>query len=162
MWHMKICGPLNGCSGSHCSFLVFHLGVWNFTLIIFYLFPVSLLYIFHTFTSWALSILCLPLENPCFKVVFQNRHHMSYHFTCFIVILVYIISFNWKLQVIGTWDDHDYGLNDAGKEFSGKDATQRLLLDFLDEPEDSARWVLQMGLWSYFTWICYKCSMGTR
>ncbi|XP_066318786.1 uncharacterized protein [Miscanthus floridulus] len=42
-------------------------------------------------------------------------------------------------QVIGTWDDHDYGLNDAGKEFSGKVITQRLLLDFLDEPEDSKR-----------------------
>ncbi|EHA8591324.1 Alkaline phosphatase D [Cocos nucifera] len=42
-------------------------------------------------------------------------------------------------QVIGTWDDHDYGLNDAGKEFSGKDTSQRLLLDFLDEPQESPR-----------------------
>jgi hypothetical protein len=47
------------------------------------------------------------------------------------------------LQVIGTWDDHDYGLNDAGKEFSGKVITQRLLLDFLDEPEDSKRYALR-------------------
>ncbi|KAF9602251.1 hypothetical protein IFM89_025961 [Coptis chinensis] len=44
-----------------------------------------------------------------------------------------------KTQVIGTWDDHDYGLNDAGKEFSGKNISQRLLLDFLDEPHDSPR-----------------------
>ncbi|PKU81774.1 alkaline phosphatase D [Dendrobium catenatum] len=44
-----------------------------------------------------------------------------------------------RAQVIGTWDDHDYGLNDAGKEFSEKNTSQRLLLDFLDEPEDSAR-----------------------
>lgn len=44
-----------------------------------------------------------------------------------------------RAQVIGTWDDHDYGLNDAGKEFSGKVFTQRLLLDFLDEAEDSSR-----------------------
>ncbi|XP_065014618.1 uncharacterized protein LOC135642413 isoform X2 [Musa acuminata AAA Group] len=42
-------------------------------------------------------------------------------------------------QVIGTWDDHDYGLNDAGKEFSGKNTSQRLLLDFLDEADDSPR-----------------------
>lgn len=42
-------------------------------------------------------------------------------------------------RVIGTWDDHDYGLNDAGKEFSGKNTSQRLLLDFLDEAEDSHR-----------------------
>ncbi|XP_039120066.1 alkaline phosphatase D [Dioscorea cayenensis subsp. rotundata] len=44
-----------------------------------------------------------------------------------------------KAQVIGTWDDHDYGLNDAGKEFSGRNSNQRLLLDFLDEDEDSPR-----------------------
>lgn len=44
------------------------------------------------------------------------------------------------MQVIGTWDDHDYGLNDAGKEFSGKNMTQKLLLDFLDEAPDSPRW----------------------
>ncbi|XP_062222897.1 uncharacterized protein LOC133921857 isoform X2 [Phragmites australis] len=44
-----------------------------------------------------------------------------------------------RAQVIGTWDDHDYGLNDAGKEFDGKVFTQRLLLDFLDEAEDSSR-----------------------
>lgn len=42
-------------------------------------------------------------------------------------------------RVIGTWDDHDYGLNDAGKEFSGKNISQSLLLDFLDEDEDSPR-----------------------
>lgn len=42
-------------------------------------------------------------------------------------------------KVIGTWDDHDYGLNDAGKEFPHKIANQRLLLDFLDEPQDSPR-----------------------
>nr|XP_029122799.1 uncharacterized protein LOC105052891 isoform X1 [Elaeis guineensis] len=44
-----------------------------------------------------------------------------------------------RAQVIGTWDDHDYGLNDAGKEFSGKDTSQRLLLDFLDEAQESPR-----------------------
>jgi alkaline phosphatase D len=44
-----------------------------------------------------------------------------------------------RAQVIGTWDDHDYGLNDAGKEFGGKVTSQRLLLDFLDEAEDSSR-----------------------
>ncbi|XP_024991409.1 uncharacterized protein LOC112525467 isoform X4 [Cynara cardunculus var. scolymus] len=42
-------------------------------------------------------------------------------------------------KVIGTWDDHDYGLNDAGKEFKQKDTNQRLMLDFLDEPQDSPR-----------------------
>ncbi|KAJ8747438.1 hypothetical protein K2173_007427 [Erythroxylum novogranatense] len=44
-------------------------------------------------------------------------------------------------MVIGTWDDYDYGLNDAGKEFGGKVTDQRLLLDFLDEPQDSLRFM---------------------
>ncbi|XP_037447190.1 uncharacterized protein LOC119316902 isoform X2 [Triticum dicoccoides] len=44
-----------------------------------------------------------------------------------------------RARVIGTWDDHDYGVNDAGKEYSGKVLSQRLLLDFLDEDEDSPR-----------------------
>ncbi|KAM3341483.1 hypothetical protein P3S68_026449 [Capsicum galapagoense] len=44
-----------------------------------------------------------------------------------------------KTKVIGTWDDHDYGLNDAGKEFQNKITNQRLLLDFLDEPRASPR-----------------------
>ncbi|HEX6368859.1 MAG TPA: alkaline phosphatase D family protein [Longimicrobium sp.] len=41
--------------------------------------------------------------------------------------------------VIGTWDDHDYGLNDGGREWRMKAAAQQLLLDFLDEPADSPR-----------------------
>jgi hypothetical protein len=47
----------------------------------------------------------------------------------------------WKVisQIVGTWDDHDYGLNDAGKEFEGKDVSQQLMLDFLDEAPDSPR-----------------------
>ncbi|KAG6591176.1 hypothetical protein SDJN03_13522, partial [Cucurbita argyrosperma subsp. sororia] len=44
-----------------------------------------------------------------------------------------------RTKVIGTWDDHDYGLNDAGKEFTEKATNQKLLLDFLDEPLDSPR-----------------------
>jgi alkaline phosphatase D len=41
--------------------------------------------------------------------------------------------------VIGTWDDHDYGLNDGGKEWRAKEDAQQALLDFLDEPADSPR-----------------------
>lgn len=35
-------------------------------------------------------------------------------------------------QVYGTWDDHDYGLNDGGANWAYKDESQQLLLDFLD------------------------------
>lgn len=41
--------------------------------------------------------------------------------------------------VIGTWDDHDYGRNDAGKEFPARAGAQQALLDFLDEPAASPR-----------------------
>ncbi|GAA4813563.1 alkaline phosphatase D family protein [Litoribaculum gwangyangense] len=34
-------------------------------------------------------------------------------------------------KIMGTWDDHDYGLNDGGEEFHFKDESQQLFLDFL-------------------------------
>ena len=36
-----------------------------------------------------------------------------------------------EVPVIGTWDDHDYGKNDGGREFVAKAESQQLLLDFL-------------------------------
>lgn len=42
-------------------------------------------------------------------------------------------------RVIGTWDDHDYGLNDAGSEYPMRRESQQVFLDFLDEPEGSVR-----------------------
>jgi hypothetical protein len=33
--------------------------------------------------------------------------------------------------VVGTWDDHDYGLDDADRTFVHRDASKRLFLDFL-------------------------------
>jgi alkaline phosphatase D len=41
--------------------------------------------------------------------------------------------------VIGTWDDHDYGINDGGKGFAPKAQSQQLLLDFLDVSAGSVR-----------------------
>jgi len=39
--------------------------------------------------------------------------------------------------VIGTWDDHDYGKNDAGEEFEGKQDAKDAFMKFFDTPEDS-------------------------
>ena len=44
-----------------------------------------------------------------------------------------------KVPIIGTWDDHDYGLNDGGVEFDAKRESQQELLNFLDVAEDSPR-----------------------
>ncbi|MEM7382702.1 MAG: alkaline phosphatase D family protein, partial [Bacteroidota bacterium] len=43
------------------------------------------------------------------------------------------------VPVIGTWDDHDYGLNDAGQEFEKKAESQQEFLDFFAVPENSPR-----------------------
>lgn len=42
-------------------------------------------------------------------------------------------------QIIGTWDDHDYGLNDGGTEFVSKKQSQQAFLDFMDVPADHPR-----------------------
>lgn len=44
-----------------------------------------------------------------------------------------------KIPVIGTWDDHDYGLNDGGVEFHAKKESQQELLDFLGVEKESPR-----------------------
>lgn len=43
-----------------------------------------------------------------------------------------------KTQVIGIYDDHDYGANDAGKSFPHKKQSKRILLDFMDVPQKAA------------------------
>ena len=42
--------------------------------------------------------------------------------------------------VLATWDDHDFGKNDAGVEHLDKATSQRLFLEFWDEPPQSPRW----------------------
>lgn len=43
-----------------------------------------------------------------------------------------------KTQVIGVYDDHDYGANDAGKSFPKKKQSKKCLMDFLDVPAKAA------------------------
>ncbi len=47
--------------------------------------------------------------------------------------------FRTQVPVLATWDDHDYGLNDAGLEWHLKAESQQAFLDFVGEPEASAR-----------------------
>lgn len=44
-----------------------------------------------------------------------------------------------EVPVIGTWDDHDYGANDAGSEYPKKAQSQQLLLNFLDVASEDPR-----------------------
>lgn len=41
--------------------------------------------------------------------------------------------------VTGTWDDHDYGANDAGVEYAHKKESQQLFLNFLEVPANDPR-----------------------
>ncbi|MCL5246085.1 alkaline phosphatase family protein [Cellulophaga sp. 20_2_10] len=43
------------------------------------------------------------------------------------------------VPVIGTWDDHDYGLNDGGVEFKAKKESEQEFLDFMGVAKDSPR-----------------------
>jgi len=44
-----------------------------------------------------------------------------------------------SVDVLATWDDHDYGLNDGGVEFHKKKESQQEFLDFLKVPKDDQR-----------------------
>ena len=41
--------------------------------------------------------------------------------------------------VLSTWDDHDYGQNDAGAEYVKKKESEQIFMDFFDIPKDSPR-----------------------
>lgn len=41
--------------------------------------------------------------------------------------------------VLATWDDHDYGANDAGADYPKRRESQQLFQDFFDVPKDSPR-----------------------
>ena len=41
--------------------------------------------------------------------------------------------------VLATWDDHDFGANDAGREYPKKEESKKLFLDFFGEPENTPR-----------------------
>lgn len=46
-------------------------------------------------------------------------------------------TFVKSTPIIGTWDDHDYGQSDGGKNFAVKAEAQQLFLDFLDVPQEA-------------------------
>ncbi|GAB3193983.1 alkaline phosphatase D [Pontibacter aydingkolensis] len=54
-------------------------------------------------------------------------------------------------EIIGVWDDHDYGLNDGGKEYEMKEQSSQLFWDFIGEPANSPR-RQQEGVYSSHTY----------
>ena len=53
-------------------------------------------------------------------------------------------------KLIATWDDHDYGKNDAGKEYIFKEDSKKVFLNFWEEPKESPRWTRPGVYTSYY------------
>lgn len=53
-------------------------------------------------------------------------------------------------RVVGTWDDHDFGVNDGGRKYPKRAESQQAFLDFIGEPAGSARRA-QEGLYTSYT-----------
>ncbi len=61
-----------------------------------------------------------------------------------------------QTNVIGIWDDHDYGVNDGGKEFPAKEGSKKQLFDFLDIDKNHPAQKRQGAYQSY----TYKSNQG--
>jgi len=59
-------------------------------------------------------------------------------------------DFAKKTRIIGTWDDHDYGQNNVGKDNPIKKTSMNMFLDFIGEPKDSPR-RKQEGVYTSYT-----------
>ena len=44
-----------------------------------------------------------------------------------------------QCPILATWDDHDYGVNDGGAEYPQREASQRIFVNFWNDPKDSPR-----------------------
>lgn len=49
-------------------------------------------------------------------------------------------DFREQVPILGTWDDHDYGRNNAGASFQLKEVTRDLALEFMEVPPEDPRW----------------------
>ena len=59
-------------------------------------------------------------------------------------------SFRTQYPVIGTWDDHDYGWNNADRSYPIKSQTRDLTLEFMEVPKTDPRWSRE-GLYGTYT-----------
>ena len=57
-----------------------------------------------------------------------------------------------QAELIAIWDDHDYGANDAGKDYPKKEASRDIMLDFWGESENSPRRTREDGIYTSYTY----------
>lgn len=58
-------------------------------------------------------------------------------------------AFRKQTPILGTWDDHDYGKNNAGAEFPLKAVSRDLALTFMEVPLSDPRWTRE-GLYGSY------------
>ncbi|MFP4156025.1 MAG: alkaline phosphatase D family protein [Opitutales bacterium] len=58
-------------------------------------------------------------------------------------------AFRKKTPIIGTWDDHDYGRNNAGADYPLKAVSRDLALTFMEVPLSDPRWTRE-GLYGSY------------
>lgn len=49
-------------------------------------------------------------------------------------------AFRERVPILATWDNHDYGIHNGGREFKDKELTKQKFLDFFNEPKSSKRY----------------------
>ena len=54
-----------------------------------------------------------------------------------------------SIPVVGVWDDHDYGVNDGGKEYPKRSESRDIMLKFLDVPKSNPVWNREGAYQSY-------------
>ena len=57
-----------------------------------------------------------------------------------------------RIPIIATWDDHDYGANDAGVEYPKKAESKQIFLDFFGEPANSKRRQQEGGIYTAYAY----------
>ena len=55
-----------------------------------------------------------------------------------------------QTPVAAIWDDHDYGANDAGKDYPRKHESRKIMLDFFQEPALSERRTRDSGIYTSY------------
>lgn len=58
--------------------------------------------------------------------------------------------FRQKVPIVATWDDHDYGQNDIGREYPKRFESKNIMLNFFGEPKNSPRRTREGVYASYF------------
>ena len=54
-----------------------------------------------------------------------------------------------SMDIIGIWDDRDYGVNDGGKEFPKRAESRDLMFEFLNVPKSHPAWKREGAYQSY-------------